>query len=152
MRHARYLAVSLAIVLLGASFSGAAQEKSEETTVFGGQYSDLRPGQEKLVDDWFARFSQVVKKPVTPEEGYNNLPLSVRTTFEAVTHALLRTPLTDESGQPLEKSSLSIVSKVDSVAGRRSGEGGQAVSNLRPTGAKHYVPAGQEQGVQAGEG
>ncbi|MEJ2007639.1 MAG: hypothetical protein P8Z30_05675 [Acidobacteriota bacterium] len=124
MRHTPYLTISLAILLLGANFSGRAQEKTEEAAVFGGQYSGLRPAQEKLVDDWFARFSQVVKKPVSPEEGYDNLALSVRTTFEAVTHALLRTPLTDASGKPLEKSSLGIVSKVDNVAGRKSGEGG----------------------------
>lgn len=124
MRHTRYMILFLTIILLGVNFSGAAQQKNQETVVFGGQYSDLRPEQEKLVDDWFARLSKVVKKPISPEEGYSNVPLSVRTTFEAVTHALLRTPLTDGSGQPLGKSGLSIVSKVDNVAGRRSGEGG----------------------------
>src|SRR6476659_2441528 len=51
---------------------------------FGAAYSSLRPEQKQLVDDWFARFSAVVKKPVNAAEGYSKLPLSGKTTFNAV--------------------------------------------------------------------
>lgn len=52
------------------------------------------------------------------------LPLSVKTTFSAVTHALLHTKLTDSSGVSLGDSALAIVDKVDTVAGQIEGAGG----------------------------
>jgi hypothetical protein len=71
-----------------------AQDASAEPA-FGGSYSSLQPSQKRLVDDWFERFGAVVKKPVNASEGYDNLPASTKTTFGAVTHALLRTPSYD---------------------------------------------------------
>jgi hypothetical protein len=68
---------------------------------FGGDYSSLRPEQKRLIDDWFSRFSAIVKKPVDPVQAYEKLPLSAKTTFAAVTHALMMTPLTDEVGKAL---------------------------------------------------
>ena len=124
MRRLHYLAIVGVMLVLATGMVGVAQQATKVQPTFGGKYRDLKPDQEKLVADWFQRFSQVVNHAVTPEEGYDNLPLSVRTTFEAVTHALLRTPLTDELGASLAESSLSIVEKVDSVAGRRTGARG----------------------------
>jgi hypothetical protein len=72
-------------------------------TNFGGNYESLRPQQKRLIDDWFTRFSAVVKKPVNPAEAYDKLPLSAKTTFNAVTHALIMTPLTDQSGKSLNR-------------------------------------------------
>jgi hypothetical protein len=60
-------------------------------TGFGGSYSSLRPEQKRLIDDWFKRFSSVVTRTVDAGQGYDNLPLSTKTTFNAVTHALLTT-------------------------------------------------------------
>jgi hypothetical protein len=90
----------------------------------GSTYPSLRPPQKRLVDDWFARLSAVVQRPVDPSESYENLPLSTRTTFNAVTHALLMTKLTDESGNSLADSAIEVVEKVDSVAGQVLGERG----------------------------
>lgn len=95
-----------------------------ERPSFAGNYSQLKPGQKQLVDDWFQRLSKVLGKPILPAEGYNHARLSVRTTFGAVTHALLRTPLTDKSGTSLEKSSLGLISKLDDVAGNEQGKRG----------------------------
>ena len=47
------------------------------------------------------RFSATIHKPVDAREAYNNLKLSTRTTFNAVTHALISTQLTGESGAKL---------------------------------------------------
>ncbi len=102
----------------------SAQSPPTASVGFGGAYVDLRPEQKRLVDDWFARFSAVVKKPVDPAEGYENLPLSTKTTFNAVTHALLNTSLTSESGQVLAMSALELVEKVDSAAGEIFGARG----------------------------
>jgi hypothetical protein len=84
---------------------------------FAGKYSDLLPDQKRLVDDWMQRFSDIVQKPVAPEEGYNNLPVSTKTTFYGVTHALIKTKMTGQSGDILAESAVAIVDKVDSVAG-----------------------------------
>ncbi len=114
----------LAVVFVCGGGLAIAQEIQPDQAGFGGQYSSLRPEQKRLVDDWFERFSQVIGAPVAPEEGYNNLPLSVRTTFNAVTHALVNTSLTDSSGNRLAETALGLVSRVDSVAGQVPGAGG----------------------------
>ena len=71
------------------------------TPDFGGKYVSLKAEQKAIVDDWFRRLSATIQKPVDPEKAYDNLPLSTKTTFNAVTHVLLSTQLTDESGRNL---------------------------------------------------
>ena len=95
---------------------GVSAQDAPQADSFGGGYSSLRPQQKRLVDDWFQRFSALIRKPVDPAEGYDNLPLSARTTFNAVTHALSKTRMTDGSGN-LAESALELVDKVNSVAG-----------------------------------
>jgi hypothetical protein len=117
----------LGVVLMGslATAQDARKQNSDrQQPAFGGEYSALNPDQKRLVDDWFRRLGKVLGKPISPEEGYDNVRLSVRTTFDAVTHALLRTPLTDKSGATLEKSALGLISKVNDVAGSEPGTRG----------------------------
>jgi hypothetical protein len=83
---------------------------------FGATYGSLKPEQKALVDDWIKRFSATIKKQVDAEKAYDNLPLSTKTTFNAVTHALLSTQLTDESGRKLG-SAIQIIDKLDTVRG-----------------------------------
>ena len=90
---------------------------------FGAKYIMLRPEQKALVDDWIKRFSATIQKQVDPEEAYDNLRLSWKTTFNAVTHALLSTQLTDESGQSLGPA-IQIVDKLDTVRGELPGARG----------------------------
>jgi hypothetical protein len=101
-----------------------AQQDPSSTMGFGGAYASLRPQQKSLIDDWFKRFSALIKKPVAAAEGYDNLPLSARTTFNAVTHALLATKLTDNSGKSLAESTMDLVDKVDRLAGEILGARG----------------------------
>jgi hypothetical protein len=62
------------------------------------------------------RFSETIGKQVDPETAYDNLPLSTRTTFNAVTNALLSTALTDASGEKLG-SAIQIIDRLDTVHG-----------------------------------
>ena len=96
----------------------SAQQPSAPQVIPGAKYSDLAPEQKALVDDWFRRFSEVVRKPLSAEEGYNNLPVSTKTTFGAVTHALIRTTLTDQNGAILGPSAIAVIERVDTVAGK----------------------------------
>jgi hypothetical protein len=90
---------------------------------FAGKYASLKPEQKALVDDWMKRFGETIRKRVDPEMAYDYLPLSTRTTFNAVTHALLSTPLTDASGSQLG-SAIQIIAKLETVHGAIPGTRG----------------------------
>ncbi len=105
------------------SFPSAGQDTSANAA-FGGSYASLGPEQKRLVDDWFRRFSAVVKKRVEPGDGYDKMPLSGKTTFNAVTHALVMTRLTDDADESLAQSAIDLVEKVDGVAGQIHGARG----------------------------
>src|SRR5262252_8860048 len=54
----------------------------------GKSYATLRPEQKRLVDDFVKRYNRVTGRDLVPEHAYDKARLSVRTTFDAVTHAL----------------------------------------------------------------
>ena len=84
---------------------------------FGGAYSELDERRQQLVGDWVARFTKVTGQSLDARAFYDEfLTLSTKTTFDAVTHALMTTPLTDASGQKFGDG-LTIIERVDSVKG-----------------------------------
>src|SRR5688572_28486478 len=117
MKLTRIACLFVILVRLSGTPGTSGQQDPTRAVDFAGSYANLRPEQKRLIDDWFQRFSAVVKKPVNAAEGYNNTPLSTKTTFNGVTHALLLSKLTDESGKPLAATALDLVDKIDSVAG-----------------------------------
>src|SRR5262245_5269408 len=91
---------------------------------FGGGYSGLGERRQELVKDWVARFNKITGQQLDAPAFYDDvLSLSTKTTFDAVTHALLTTPLTDQSGTSLGDS-LGLVERVETVNGERPGEAG----------------------------
>jgi len=117
--------MTVCTILFSAGFqdSAPAQQPSSGNAVLGDKYSDLLPDQKALVDDWFRRFSNVVGKPVSAEEGYNNFPVSTKTTFSAVTHALINTKLTDRQGKAMGPSAIFLIQRVETVAGKIEDKG-----------------------------
>jgi hypothetical protein len=92
------LAVLLSILTALAVVAVAQQTPAQ----FGGAYSGLGQRRQHLVDDWVTRFNQVTGLKVEPGPFYDDyIKFSRKTTFDAVTHALMTTPLTDASGQAL---------------------------------------------------
>ena len=89
----------------------------------GKSYSRLRPEQRRLVDDHISHYNQTTGSKVVPQEAYDNARLSVRTTFDAVTHALLKAKLADAKGNNLGRA-IDLVDAVDEVMGQESGAGG----------------------------
>jgi hypothetical protein len=83
----------------------------------GGSYDELDSEQQVLVRKWHEEYEKVTGNKIDPKVSYDNLNLSVRTTFEAVTNALLRTNLTDSDGKSLGNA-LGIVKLVESVHGQ----------------------------------
>ena len=103
--------------------SATAPTSGQGKPVFGGSYDKLNPEQRKLIDDWIAAYNVRTGKSLTPEAAYNAVPISIRTTFEAVTHALLTTKLTNRNKQPLG-TALDIIESVETVKGKVPGARG----------------------------
>ena len=89
----------------------------------GKSYSKLQPEQKRLVDDYVSHYNQTTGSKVVPQEAYDNARMSVRTTFDAVTHALSKTKLTDAKGKSLGRA-VDLVDSVDEVMGEGSDVGG----------------------------
>ncbi len=90
---------------------------------FGGTYEGLELEQRRLVDAWIERFGKATGRSLDKQQFYEDLPMSVRTTFEGVTNALLESPLTDESGASLGRA-IDLVTQIERVHGRILGVGG----------------------------
>jgi hypothetical protein len=88
---------------------------------FGDAYSGLDVRRQQLVDNWVARFSKVTGKPIEAGPFYDDvLTVSTKTTFDAVTHALMTTLWTDRTGASLGDA-LALVDQVDSIRGEVDG-------------------------------
>ena len=101
----------------------AAQNRTSDTRVSGQAYATLRTEQKHLVDDYVRRINQVTGSQMLSEQVYDAARMSLRTTFDACTHALLTTKLTNDKGQNLG-SALDLVDAVDDVLGEEPGQRG----------------------------
>ena len=127
-RSARHLVISLLVLVLAAGTvsaqgQGANAPGSAESFVFGGHYADLSPRQQALLDDWVRRFNEAQDTDFEAVAVYNQIPISLRTTFEAVTHALSRSTLTGQAGDTLG-TALDLIGKLDHIKGRVPGARG----------------------------
>jgi hypothetical protein len=86
-------------------------------------YTDLTDRQKQLIDSYVADYNQKTGFNVTPEAGYAGLSNSERSTFDAITHALSRTELTDANGKSLG-TALDVVVAVERIAGQYQGREG----------------------------
>ena len=117
--------ILLASLLLALTLSPAASQGAQETGQhrFGGTYDLLESEQRRLIDDWVRRFNEVTDRDTPPDVLYNVIRLSTRTTFDAVTHALITTTLTDESSQSLG-TALDLIDYMETVKGKVKGQRG----------------------------
>ena len=83
----------------------------------------LRPEQVHLVDDFIRSYNATTGSNLVPQQAYDNARLSIRTTFDAVTHALLNAKMTDSQGKSLGRA-IDLVEAVDEVMGEESGASG----------------------------
>lgn len=90
---------------------------------FGRGYDELKPPQQALVVDWAQRFNKVTKGKATNAEIFEAWPLSARTTFDAVTHALMTTKLTRKDGSAAG-TALDLVAQLETVNGKIEGASG----------------------------
>ena len=132
IRPIQVIGSSLAVFLLAAGMSAQKQTSAKATApekqsttprVFGQSYATLLPEQKRLLDDFVRRYNQTTGSKLSPEQAYDGARVSVRTTFDAVTHALLSTKLTNEKGQSLGLA-IDLVDALDQVLGEEAGAGG----------------------------
>src|SRR5215831_3582549 len=118
-RFIRSLAFLLAAVVFAhpnlSAQSGHPQAPSASQE-FHGTYEELNPAQKHLIDEWYAEYNQMTHDNSKPTD-YNQFSMSTRTTFEAVTHALKTTQLTDKSGKSLG-SALDLVESIEAINGK----------------------------------
>src|SRR5262249_54080182 len=101
-RSTSTLALLVAAALTGQSLGQSPDPKQAPLPPqeFHGTYEELSPLQKKLIDEWYAEYNRMTHDNSKPTD-YNQFSMSTRTTFEAVTHALMTTQLTDKSGKSL---------------------------------------------------
>jgi len=114
-------AVFLVLLLQTLSTTAIAQATQPQ---FGGKYAELDERRQKLVADWVARLEQTTGQSIASGPFYDELiSLSIKTTFGAVTHALMTTHLTDQAAADLGDA-LTLVERLDVVRGEVTGERG----------------------------
>ena len=97
---------------------------AQQPVRFGGAYSSLDSRRQGFVANWVARFNKATGQRLEAGPFYDEiLGLSAKTTFEAVTHALMTTALTDGSGAALGDA-LALIDEVETVRGEVAGAPG----------------------------
>ena len=87
------------------------------------RYVELDADRQRIFDTYARAMNVKLGESMSPEERFRALSLSEQTTFDAITHALLHSMLTDEAGQPLGKA-LDLVAGLDRIAGEQGGRSG----------------------------
>jgi len=103
--------------------ASAPMTNAKLTREFGKSYDTLRPEQKKLVDDYIGRYNQTKGSRIVAREAYDNARISVRTTFDAVTHALIQAKMTNTKGTSLGRA-FDLVDAVDEILGEEADVGG----------------------------
>ncbi len=109
----RLLSIFVVLLSIGAC---AQTQPNQSNHAFQGTYEKLKPQQKQLIDDWYADYNKMMHEELPPSD-YDQLSLSTRTTFEAITHALMTTNLTDKSGQSLGNA-LELVQSIETINGK----------------------------------
>jgi hypothetical protein len=99
------------------------QKPKSESLEVGRSYAELRPEQVRLIDSFIRSYNATTGSALVPQKVYDDARLSIRTTFDAVTHALLNAQMTDSQGKSLGRA-IDLVEAVDQVMGEESGAGG----------------------------
>ena len=103
----------------GKQIADPALEEDIGISIFG----DLEPAQQVLVEGYTAAFNERSGRDLNTQEYFDSMSVSERTTYDAVTHALMNSTLTDEEGNDLG-TALDLVNGVERIAGQYYGRGG----------------------------
>ena len=122
-RHPFTVSICAVLLALAAIGTGVAQQPLQ----LGGAYAGLGERRQRLVADWLARLQVTTGQQLEPGPFYDEiLAVSSKTTFDAVTHALMTTSLTDAAGAKLAgvQDALALIEQVESISGQNPGAPG----------------------------
>jgi hypothetical protein len=110
------------------------------------RYADLQEQQRTHFGPYTDLYNEKTGRNYVPQEYFDSLTISERTTYDAVTHALMNSQLTDEQGVSLGVA-LDLVKSLERIAGQYYGRGGdqqfRLYVNLEP-GAGETLEKSQE--------
>ena len=86
------------------------------------RYIELDADRRHLFDTYARELNVKLGENLSPEERFRALSVSEQTTFDAVSHALLQSTLSDEARRPLGRA-LDLVSGLERIAGEQAGRG-----------------------------
>ena len=131
--YVRKEARDVAVVGVERSWPGKVVADPEKDVDTGrSRYTNLTQEQKALFEDYAGQYAERRGREVTPQEYFDSLTVSERTTFEAVTNALMKSDLSDANGDALG-TAFDLVSGIERIAGQYCGAGrGSAVPALRP--------------------
>ena len=101
----------------------ASADPEVSATVEFSRYESLEAGPKALLDAPTRAYNETTGRSYTTQEWFDQLSMSERTTFDAVTHALMSSQLTDEEGNDLG-TAFDLVAGLTRIAGQYSGRGG----------------------------
>jgi hypothetical protein len=86
------------------------------------RYVELDAQRQRLFDTYARELNVKLGENLSPEERFRALSVSEQTTFDAITHALLQSTLSDDARTPLGRT-LDLVTGLERIAGEQSGRG-----------------------------
>ncbi|HXV65110.1 MAG TPA: hypothetical protein VEK15_30735 [Vicinamibacteria bacterium] len=110
------------------------------------RYTDLEDVQKELFEGYAEAYNERTGFGLSPQEYFDSLTISERTTYDAVTHALMSSALTDESGSSLGRA-IDLVTGVERIAGQYYGRSGDEQFRLYvylKEGARHVLEQSQQ--------
>jgi hypothetical protein len=87
------------------------------------RYVNLAAVQKELFEGYAEAYDERTGFDLSPQAYFDSLSVSERTTYDAVTHALMNSRLTDENGAPLGRA-IDLVQGVERIAGQYYGRSG----------------------------
>lgn len=109
---------TLFALLLLAVATGVAFGQKKST-----QYYQMKAKPKLLFDSWSFTKNMGEGRTITPAERFELLPVSRRSTFAAVSNALLYSKLTDPAGRPIG-TVIDLIDAIEDIAGEEEGKGG----------------------------
>jgi hypothetical protein len=105
----------------------AEEQQPDEALI--SRYAELEPRPKKLFDSFVTEYNRKTGFGLTPEQAYLTLSMSERTTFDAITHALSSSKLSDGAGNDLGVA-LDLITGVERIAGQYYGRQGDEMFRL----------------------
>jgi hypothetical protein len=98
-------------------------DAAEDIDMGRSRFVDLVQVQKDSFVPYAEAYNERTDRSLTPQQYFDSLTISERTTYDAVTHALINSPLTDEQGNSLG-AAIDLIKSIERIAGQYYGRSG----------------------------